>query len=169
MNNKEKVIGEIQQAHKELKNVLQSLRPSQLTEVKITEEWNIKDVISHLAAWNWEVNDEIDRVLTNHATWPKRYESGRGEDEFNKIQVEKRKGKTIDEIIQEWEDSYRALIEKLTSLTEEQWIHKSGNQKWTEGKLKGKSVTVFSLFDYEYEGKSHEAGHTNQIIKHFTK
>lgn len=169
MLDKKFVINNLNNDHRELKEFLLSLSKFQLTEEKIIDLWTTKDVIAHLAAWNWEVIDETGRILADQASWPKKYESEEQENEFNKIQVAKRKEKFIDEILKEWENSQEKLIEKIGNLTEEQWNHQSGSQTWTLGRLKDQPVTVFSLFDYEYKGQSHEGGHMEQIRKHFNK
>lgn len=106
---KQTVINEIKSDSKELKDLVAGLSKYQLIEDKVTDLWTTKDIIAHLVAWNCEVVDEIDRVLENHASWPGKYENEEQESEFNKIQVEKRRDKAIDEILQEWENSQKKL------------------------------------------------------------
>jgi hypothetical protein len=80
---------------------------------------------------------------------------------FNKEQVEKRKNQSLEESLKEFEESYQALITKVENLTDEQWLHQSGEACW-KGKS-GQPITVFSMFDYTYGGEYHEAGHAKQI------
>lgn len=49
----------------------------------------------------------------------------------------------------------------MGQLTEDEWMHKSGNQTWKDGT----PITVWSLFTYEYEGEGHEGGHAKQNEK----
>lgn len=145
--------------HNKLKELISSLPKELLLKKKTIGEWSLKDVIAHLAAWNWEAIDEVDRVLKNKATWPKRYEDKAGEDAFNKKAVELRKNMSWEEVIKDWDNSFWKQIELMKKLTEEEWKHQSGNQVWTDKT----PVAVYSLFAYEYEGEGHEGGHAKQI------
>lgn len=156
---KQATIDRFKNEHDRLKELVISLPEEQVLSQKVLGDWTIKDIIAHLAAWNWEAIDEVDRVLQNEATWPARYEGKLGEDEFNRKEVEKRKGKPWDEVINEWDDSFWTQIKRMEKITPEEWRHQSGNQMWSDGT----PVAVYSLFAYEYGGQGHEGGHAKQI------
>ncbi len=143
--------------HEKLKKLISSL-PKEYLRQKMLGEWAIKDVVAHLAAWNWEIIDEVDRVLRNKATWPAQ-EDRVWEDEFNRKEVEKRKGKSWKGVLKEWDDSFWAQIEKMERISDEEWNHQSGNQF----RSNGTPVSASSLFVYEYRGEGHEGGHAKQI------
>src|SRR4030067_1192811 len=147
--------------HESLKKLVLTLSEREALSPNTVDRWSIKDVISHLAAWNWEAIDEVDRVLKNEATWPARYEGKIGEDDYNKKEVEKRKDRVWKDVIQEWDDSFWAQVKRMEQISEEEWKHQSGNQLWSDGT----PVTVYSLFAYEYEGEGHEGGHAVQLRK----
>lgn len=156
---RQKTIEQFKKEHTELKKLVSSLPEEKVLEQKTSGKWSIKDVIAHLAAWNWEITDEVDRVLKDQATWPKRYEDKIGEDEFNKKAVENRKNKSWKEILKEWDGSFWAQIKRMEQISEDKWKHQAGSQTWNDGT----PVTVYSLFAYEYEGEGHEGGHAKQI------
>lgn len=157
---KQGTIERFKKEHAKLKKFVFTL-PEEKFLPKIVGDWSIKDVIAHLAAWNWEVIDEVDRVLKNKAIWPGRYDNTVGEDEFNRKEVEKRRDKSWEESVKDWDDSFSALIKRMERLSDDEWRHQSGNQTWSDNA----PVTVFSLFDYEYEGEGHEGGHAKQIVE----
>lgn len=150
-------------AHEKLGQVLKSLNGDQMTQVKVLGEWTVKDILAHLAAWNWECLEEIERALQDKATWHKLFEEEATEDEFNRIEVAKRRPKTVEEIRKEWEKSFQALITRVKNLSEAEWAHRSDQDHWQDGK----PLTLGSLFDYGYTGESHEAGHAKQIQTYF--
>jgi len=156
---RQETINRYKREHERLKKLASSLPEERVLKPRTLGEWSIKDIISHLAAWNWEAIDEVDRVLNNKAIWPARYEDRAGEDEFNKREVERRKDKSWQEVLKDWNDSFWAQIKRMEKLTEDEWKHQSGNQFWSDGT----PVTVYSLFAYEYEGEGHEGGHAKQI------
>lgn len=146
--------------HQKFKKALSSLSKEQILKNKVSGDWNIKDLVAHLAAWNLEAIDEVYRVLKNQATWPTRYEDEIGTDRFNREAVEKRKDKTWGKVLKEWDDSFRTQIELMMKLTKEEWSHQC-NQTWKDKT----PVTVYSLFAYEYEGEGHKGGHAKQISR----
>jgi|SRR3989344_1871501 len=156
---KQATIKRFKTEHEELKRLVLSLPEKLVFKPKTLGEWSIKDIIAHLAAWNWEAVAEIDRVLKNKATWPARYKDKVGENEFNKKEVEKRKNISWPEVIKDWDDSFWIQIKRMEQLSETEWSHQSGNQFWGDGT----PVTVYSLFANEYEGEGHEGGHAKQI------
>ncbi len=145
--------------HARLKKLVSELSTEQVLKPNTLGAWSIKDIVAHLAAWNWEVIAEVDRVLQNKATWLVRYEEKKGEDEFNEKEVEKRRHMSWQEVIKDWDDSFWKQIERMKTLSEDEWKHQSGNQLWSDGT----PVTVYSLFAYKYEGAGHEGGHAKQL------
>lgn len=156
-----KTIVRFRKEHDKLKNLVQTLSEEQAVRPKTVDGWSIKDIIAHLAAWNWEAIDEVYRVLKNEARWPFKYEDKAGEGEFNRKEVEKRADKTWKEVLQEWDNSFWAQIKLMEQISKDEWKHRSGNQRWSDGT----PVTVYSLFAYEYEGEGHEGGHAKQLIR----
>lgn len=73
-------------------------------------EWAVKDIITHLAVWNWKVIDEVDRVLKNKSTGSALYESRADKDEFNRKAVEKSKGVSWQEALKDRGNSFWAQI-----------------------------------------------------------
>lgn len=162
---RQETIDRYKEEHERLKKLVSSLPEEQILKPKTLDEWSIKDIIAHLAAWNWEAIDEVNRVLRNEATWPARYEDKAGEDEFNRKEVEKRRDKSWKEVLQDWDDSFWAQIKRMEQISEDEWKHQSDNQTWSDGAL----VTVYSLFAYQYEGESHEGGHAKQLKEQINK
>lgn len=158
-----KVIRDFKAGHRAMVDVIQKLSQRQLEEEKIIDNWTVKDILAHLSAWSLEVIKEIDRVLKNKPTWPKLYYSIKGEDKFNLEAVVKRKNKSLETVVQEWEQSFQIEIKKLEKLSGQEWLHQSNGDQWEDGR----PVTVFSLFDYEYQDEQHETAHAKQISQHF--
>ncbi|MBM3702103.1 MAG: hypothetical protein FJW63_03770 [Actinobacteria bacterium] len=82
--------------------------------------------------------------------------------EFNKKEIRKRKSWSLKEVINEWHNSYKALLEKIDSLIKDEWKYKS-KHKW----LNGSFVSIQSLYGYRYLGEGHEGGHAKQIKEYF--
>lgn len=159
---KQKVMQAFEASHQKMADVIQKLSKEQMVKEKVLDDWSVKDILAHLSAWSWEAIKEIDRVLQNKATWHKLFEK-KGEDKFNKREVAKRKKRSLEKIIDEWEKSFQAEMARVEKLTKREWLHQSNRDKWRDGR----PVTVFSLYGYEYQGEDHEAAHAKQIREYF--
>lgn len=156
---RQKTIEQYKKEHERLKKLVLSLPEEQVLKSNTAGEWSIKDIVAHLAAWNWEAIDEVDRVSKDKATWPARYEDKAGEDEFNRKAVEKRRSMSWGEVLNDWDESFWTQIRRMERISEDEWKYQSRNQLWSDGT----PVTIYSLFAYEYEGEGHEGGHARQL------
>lgn len=160
---KQKIVDVFKTGHDNLCQLLDSLTSDQLVDVKVLGEWSVKDILAHLAAWNWEQIREIDNVLKDQPTWNDKFKSKEDQDDFNNKAVKKRKNKNIAEIIKEWNDSFGFLISRVEKLTDKQWNYKCEGYFENDGKI----LTMQSLFHYEKNGLSDDGKHANQIRKFF--
>ncbi len=155
---KKKTLVFLKEEHEKLSSVFNSLHKEELVQYHIVKAWNIKDILAHLAAWNKELLKSIDSLLDKKDIWFRT----KNEEEFNKFQVTLRKSKSVAEIIEEWENSFSQLIEKIEGLSKEEWNFKS-EYKWKSGDF----VTVKSFFEYRKRGLGHEGWHAFQIEDYF--
>ena len=155
---KEKTREFLKEEHERLNSVINSLNLEELVQYHIVKAWNIKDILAHLAAWNKELTKSIGIVLDKNDVWFRT----KNEEEFNKIQVVLRKSRSVEEIIDEWKNSFTKLIEKIESLSDDQWNFDSGF-KWKDGS----SISVKSLFGYRKRDLGHEGWHAFQIEDYF--
>lgn len=155
---KEEVIIFLKDDHAKLVRVISQIERSRMTETKVTGSWDVKDIIAHISAWNWEIIRQVDDVLVNRKPWY----VDMNEVNFNKREVEKRKSWSIDRILEEWDESFEALIQRIEQLSDSEWSFQA-DFNWPDGS----PVTIQSLFEYRYKGLGHEGGHSKQIAEYF--
>ena len=158
---KEETIEFLKQDHAKLELVLEALTDEMMISHRITGTWRIKDILAHISAWNKKLTEAVDDVLKNQKPW---FMEQFSEEEFNKIQVVKRKSMSLKEIIDEWHQSFTDMIKKIEGLSDNEWEHET-QFKYREGS----AVTVESLFGYRYRGHGHEGGHAEQIEEYFDR
>ena len=156
--NKEETVEFLQEEHRKLDFVITSLHLEELVQYHIVKAWTIKDILAHLAAWNKELTKAIGLVLDKKDIWFRT----KNEEEFNKIQVTLRKSRSVAEVIDEWENSFTKMIEKIESISDDLWNFDSGF-KWKDGN----NVTVSSLFGWRKRNLGHEGWHAFQIEDYF--
>ncbi|MFW9968011.1 MAG: DinB family protein [Candidatus Thorarchaeota archaeon] len=144
--------------HRKLKQTLAKLTESQIVNDIIMGDWSVKDVIAHISAWNLEITRSIDEVLQKKAPW---YLT-KGETAFNMAEVEKRHDWSLQEVLDEWENSFDSLTHRIEEITAEEWNIDTG-LIWADGS----AVTMESLFGYRYRGEGHEGGHALQIREYY--
>ena len=144
--------------HAKLANVISQLDKSWMTNRKVNKSWDVKDIIAHISAWNWEIIRQVDDILVNRKPWY----VDMGEASFNKREVKKRKIWSLNKVLQEWEESFKALISRIEQLSESEWEFQA-DFNWPDGS----PVTIQSLFSYRYRGEGHEGGHAKQIKEYF--
>lgn len=151
----------LKEDHQKMEFIIETLNPEELVQHRITQLWNIKDIIGHLAAWNIALTESVDQILNNNEMWFVNQKK-QTISEFNQIQVALRKSYTIEEIIEEWQDSFNKLLERLKIISDEDWTFEA-SFNWNDGT----PVTVRDLFEYRYRGYGHEGGHADQIEDYF--
>lgn len=150
--------------HEALRAAVQALDEDQMLHEVVADGWTTCDILVHCAIWNLGELAELEHILNNAATWHMLLTS-EYIDEFNQVELEKRRGKSVEAVLAEWGESFDALSARIEALTDAEWQHQSGDACWDDGR----PMTVFSLFEYEYKGRGHEGGHAEDINEHFQK
>jgi hypothetical protein len=162
---KEETLKILTEDHKKMEKIIELLTKEEMLKIRVLGVWSVKDVIAHLSAWNLELTKSIDIILRNEELWF----LNTSDVEFNKIQITKRKSYSLEEVIEEWKNSFIKLIERIKNLSEKEWDFQS-EFFWGGKAVHGKyPVTVKSLFEYKYKGESHEGGHAKQIEEYFDR
>lgn len=79
-------------------------------------------------------------------------------DEFNRSAVAQTSGANLDGMITEVREAHEAMLAAIEAITDDAWERDTG-LRWS----KGASMTLASLFTYEYKGETHYAGHAAEI------
>lgn len=129
---------------KNLLNYLETLDNNQWN-LKVTNEWTVKDVVSHLIGWNIEASKELPKVWELNTTpWFLNTDSY---DDFNRKYVELHKQDPPERVLHEFIESEQKFNQSI--------------QKIGENKLRGKIDKYYWVFD---EGEdSHYMEHLRQI------
>ena len=161
---KQELIEFLTEDHKKMEFIVNSLHKEEVLKLKIQKSWNVKDILAHLSSWNIELTKMVGVVLNDEKPWfvDEHRKTKELESEFNKIQVIKRKSHSLEEVIDEWQNSFETLIKKIEDLKDEELTYAS-SYFWE----KGAPVTIKSLFGYRYKGEGHEGGHAKVIEDYF--
>lgn len=120
----------------------------------VSDEWTVKDVVAHVAAWDDELRRGIDAVLRNEMPGF----AERSEDELNEEFVASHRKMPLEKIVDELRSAHESLVERIEQIHDRDWQRDTG-LRWPDGP----ALTVSGLFDYTYRGQSHYAGHAEEI------
>jgi uncharacterized damage-inducible protein DinB len=144
--------------HEKLEDTISKLTIEQMTNEKVQGSWTVKDIIAHIAAWNWELIKQTELVLSGKKPWY----ADISEEEFNIKAVRLRESWPLEKVLSEWRESFDSLISRMRELSDEEWTSEL-EEEWPEG---GR-ITVASIFGYRYHEEGHEGGHAKVIQEFF--
>ncbi|MFX0185628.1 MAG: DinB family protein [Candidatus Hodarchaeota archaeon] len=159
--NKQKTIQFLKNNHNKLEKVINGLKKSQMVEEIISGKWTTKDILAHISAWNLELTKATDDLLNDEKPWFINEEE-MTEAKFNEIETNKRKSLSLNQVLEEWQNSFTELIQRVKKLSTSELEYQTPFE-WA----KDIPVTVSSLFEYIYRGEGHEGGHAEQIREYF--
>jgi len=165
---KQEIINFLKEDHEKMEFVVESLHKEEMLDYRFQGNWNGKDILVHLTSWNNELTKSCDLLLKNEKPWfvAERFKTKQLETEFNTLQVTMKKSLSYEDVIEEWQRSFKGLIDKIDSLEEDE-LNFSTDYFWPGGD----PVTVKSLFEYRYKGEEHghEGGHAKVIDDYFSE
>ncbi len=116
--------------------------------------WSVKDIIAHLASYEEVLVDILSRFVGRHPTpyLDKFIELG---GQFNDTEVERRKGKTAKEVLDEFNDAYAQVMSLAERIRPEEF-RQVGTLPWY-----GMDYSLDDVLVYMYYG--HKREHSAQI------
>lgn len=116
--------------------------------------WSVKDIIAHLASYE-QVLIDILTPFTGGGPTPALNAFIEQGDQFNDIEVSRRKAKTIQEVLAEFNDTHTQVMSLIANIPSET-LRQSGTLPWY-----GMAYSLDDVLVYMYYG--HKREHSAQI------
>ncbi|HLX58930.1 MAG TPA: DinB family protein [Ktedonobacteraceae bacterium] len=116
--------------------------------------WSVKDIIAHLASYEKVLVDVLSGFVGRHPTPNLDKFTGLG-DQFNDIEVERRKGRKVREVLDEFYDAHAQVMSLAAQIRPEQF-RQAGTLPWY-----GMDYSLDDVLVYMYYG--HKREHSAQI------
>jgi hypothetical protein len=131
--NKQVILERIQTERRRLEQNLERLGDDQMEIVGVVDEWTVKDLLAHLSDWEQRfigwfeagVRGEIPETPAPGIRWEDL-------DMLNRHIYEKHRGRTLEDVRQEFEESYRRVLAVIEGIPEEE-MFAVGKYAWLEG------------------------------------
>ncbi len=106
------LINSIDSCRREMEVLIENIDP----ELEICPGWTIKEVVGHITAWEIVIDTALKAFQAGDPPYFLREQDF---DLFNKGEVEKRSGWTLNEVIREWREVRDDLKKTITKLNED--------------------------------------------------
>lgn len=152
---KEKILFNLKNARKDLLTIVRDVP----FDLKVTEKWSVKDVLSHIVGWDFHTVRAIEECLRGERP----FYFDLNWDTLNEEEVEKRRTLSKEEILNEMEQSHRALLNLVLSLPEQRLTEYHGH-RWKRYKITPESMLKAAIDHDIFHTRKIEAAHQNPQI-----
>ncbi|GAP12782.1 uncharacterized conserved protein [Longilinea arvoryzae] len=131
---KDQLLRDIQTERNRLENCLSELTNDELEQPGVTGDWSVKDILAHLAAWERLLLEWYQAGLRGGSSTILPVGMSRKKiDRLNQAIYEKNKDRPLNEVISEFNKSYKQVLTAIEAMSEED-LFGHGRIDWT-GKL----------------------------------
>lgn len=136
--------------HQTVLETIQDLKDDQWLASGVCGVWSCKDIIGHLGAYELVLIDVLGLFLS-HTPSPTFMEMGEiGALQFNDVQAERRKDKTVEEIVREYNNAHERVMELVPQIPAETW-RKTGTLPWYGEEYALDDYVVYSNYGHKRE------------------
>jgi hypothetical protein len=117
--NRVQLLKRLNRAWETLKASYAGLSESELLELRVTDNWSVKDIIAHVTWWEEEALKHLPLILAGGK--PPRYSVAYGGiDAFNAQMTEQKRGQSLDEVLRQRDETHHRLIDFIQTVPEDQ-------------------------------------------------
>ncbi len=141
--------------HRSVLEAVDGLAPPHWQTPGVCGEWTVKDLIAHLASFEWVLAETLDDLVNGGTATPTLDRFLEGPASFNDAEVAKRRDGSVNEVVAEYKNAYEevmALAERVPTGT------------WTQDGVLPWYGDVYDLDDFiAYAFYGHKQEHCAQI------
>jgi hypothetical protein len=146
---KETVVKNMESSWTALRSVIESVPEEELEAAGVVEEWSVKDIVGHLAFWDWRAATTLRAATANDPDSIPRGEGDNWVDEWNEREYKARKDKPFGDVRGEWIKSHEDVRRALEDTPESALDKKYGPNK--------------IISEFEWDTYTHYDQHAEQI------
>ena len=142
---REQLLARIEQAWTEFTDSYAGVSDSQMTNVLVTSEWTMKDLIAHVTWWEEEALKYLPLIAEGKRA-PRYSQMYGGIDAFNALMTEERRCLSLAEVLARAAGVHRQLIEYVSGASEElfttdtRWRHRLRVDTYGHYRIHGKTI-----------------------------
>ncbi len=137
---KQQILDDLKKARKELLSAAGRLTG----DVKVTEKWSLKDVLSHIIGWDYHTVRAIEECLQGERP----FYFDLDWDVLNEEEVQKRRKLSFNDVLEELEQSHKALFDLVLNVPEDRLTEYHGH-RWKRYKITPQSMLQAAI-DHDF-------------------
>lgn len=151
----EELLRRIERAREKVLMAIEGLTEEEMTQELVNREWTVKDILGHITSWVVEDRKIAERIaIEENPIFHYVISSENDWRDWNEQQVEKKRGYSLERIIDELREEHMKFKEFVHSLTQGQ-LPRKGVCPWQE------ESSVEKLIQVTYE---HDEEHAEKIL-----
>ena len=118
--NKSELLSEMNSKYTELEQMLAPLSNTQMTTTGVNGAWSIKDILAHLAAWQYVLLDRLQAAIQH--TEPSSSFQGLSDEDIDRLNsqfYEENKSRPLSEVQADFRNTYRQIADAVQAMNEE--------------------------------------------------
>jgi len=133
ITNKREIITQIRDERAKLEHTLRAIPESELAVSGVESDWSVKDILSHIAAWERLMVSWVEASLRGEVPdRPAPDETWDDLDGLNEKLYQTHKNQSLSQVFKEFEDSYQASLKSVEALSEED-LFEAERFAWRKG------------------------------------
>ncbi|MFQ6088060.1 MAG: DinB family protein [Candidatus Methanofastidiosia archaeon] len=133
---KQEILDNLMKARRELLEVTEGVAE----DLRVTEKWSVKDVLSHVVGWDFYTITAIEECLQDKMP----FYFDLNWDKLNEEEVQKRRNLSLKEVLDELEQSHKALLDFVSEFSEDRLTEYHGH-RWRRYKITPESLLQVTI------------------------
>lgn len=146
MNEKERLIADLEKGHAMVGQLLHDLEATHCESSEVYPTWTIKELLAHLAGWDDACIASLRAFAAGDVPATP---ASRGIDPYNESTVHEREALSLEQVIREWEFSRAEFITAIRELPDEK-VNEPFVLPWGSKGTLARMVHVFAEHDEEH-------------------
>jgi hypothetical protein len=123
VTSRQRLLNRLDEAWVAFKDSYAGVSDPQLTEVGVTGDWSVRDILAHVTTWEEEALKYLPLIVERGR--PPRYVKYGGIDAFNAAMTERKRGLSVSEVLRQLDDTHRRLVDFVQSVPEEEFVRET--------------------------------------------
>ncbi|MEN8172087.1 MAG: DinB family protein [Chloroflexota bacterium] len=145
---KTELIKTIKAERARLEDIVSTLTDDQMTQTDAKDDWSIKDILAHIAAWEDLAVDRLTAAITGTSTTNPLIQNWDDVHAFNAACYQENKSKTLTEVLKNFQNTYQRFLSIVNTL-DDNFIAEALPFDWADGMTAFELIAANSYWHYQ--------------------
>ncbi len=137
-NSRQSLVQELESAQADFESLLEQAGPGRLDRPGVNGEWSVKDILSHMTAWEERILAWSAAIETNTQPEPPPWPKDSSEEQVNQWIYERNRYRPLQEVMETWRRVYQGVLKAISLRSDEELFDLK--LSWLNGASLGESI-----------------------------